>query len=92
MYYFNLFSDELIRIDEVIVGVLAASVVYRGVGSLSGQTKDYENVFCCFYANHAALRHKTNTDWLGIGVMCPSGAICIPADCCFSDLALIHSI
>ena len=72
--------------------MLAGIVVYRGVESLSGHTKDYNNGICCFYAKHAALRDKTNADWLGIGVMCPSGAICIPADCCFSDLALINSI
>jgi len=92
--YCNLFSIviELIRIDDLIASVLAASVVYRGVGSLSGQTKDYKNGICCFYTMHAALRDKINTGWLGIGIMCPSGAICIHADCCFSDLALIKSI
>jgi hypothetical protein len=25
---------------------------------------------------------------LGIRIMCPSGATCLPADCCFSELAL----
>jgi hypothetical protein len=54
------------RIDDVILSVLAGSVVYLGVESLSGQTKDYNNGMCCFYAKHAALRDKTNTDWLGI--------------------------
>jgi len=26
--------------------------------------------------------------WLGIRIMCPSGATCLSADCCFSNLAL----
>jgi hypothetical protein len=26
--------------------------------------------------------------WLGIGIMCPSGATCLSTYCCFSDLAL----
>ena len=26
--------------------------------------------------------------WLGIRIMCPSGATCLPADFCFSELAL----
>ena len=30
------------------------------------------------------------TGWLGIRIMCPSGAICLPADCCFSELALYN--
>jgi hypothetical protein len=28
------------------------------------------------------------TDWFRIRIMCPSGAICLPADCCFSELGL----
>jgi len=28
------------------------------------------------------------TGWLGIGIICPSGATCLPADCRFSELAL----
>jgi hypothetical protein len=40
-------------------------------------------------AKHAALRRKSNAGWLGIRIMCPSGATCLPADCCFSELALL---
>jgi len=28
------------------------------------------------------------TNWLRIRLICPSGATCLPADCCFSELAL----
>jgi hypothetical protein len=31
---------------------------------------------------------KTKTCWFGIKIMCPSGTTCLPADCCFSELAL----
>jgi len=41
---------------------------------------------CCFSAKHAALRRKSK-DWLA-RPMCPSGATCLSADCCFSKLAL----
>jgi len=37
------------------------------------------------------MQHKgenAETDWLGIRIMCPSGATCLPVDCCFSELAL----
>jgi hypothetical protein len=33
-------------------------------------------------------RVRTNTGWLGIWVMCPSGATCLPMDCCFGEPAL----
>jgi hypothetical protein len=36
---------------------------------------------CCF----------KKTGWLEIRIMCPSGATCLPMDCCFSDLALYIS-
>jgi hypothetical protein len=36
---------------------------------------------------HSGERAKT--DWLGIRIMCPSGTTCLPADCCFSELALL---
>ena len=39
--------------------------------------------------SHEGLRAKT--DWLGIRIMCPSGATCLSADCCFSELTLSKS-
>jgi len=31
---------------------------------------------------------RADSGWLGIGIMCASGATCISADCCFTELAL----
>jgi hypothetical protein len=33
-------------------------------------------------------RERAKTGWLGIRIMCPSGATCLSADCCFSEPAL----
>jgi hypothetical protein len=59
-----------------MVSVLTSSAVDRGLKPRSGQTKDYKIGICCFTAKHAALRAKTG--WLGIRIMCPSGATCLP--------------
>jgi len=39
---------------------------------------------CCFSAQHAALRRRSK-DCL---IRNQNGATCLPADCCFSELAL----
>jgi hypothetical protein len=52
-----------------------------------GQTKDHNIGMCCFSTKYAACKgERTNTDWLGIMIMCPSGATCLTADWCFSEL------
>jgi hypothetical protein len=43
--------------------LLASSAIDRGFEPRSGQTKDYKNGICCFFAMHAALRRKSK-DWL----------------------------
>jgi predicted LPLAT superfamily acyltransferase len=43
--------------------LLASSVVDRGFGPRSGQTKVYKIGICCFFAKHTALRRKSK-DWL----------------------------
>ena len=64
------------------------SAVDHGFEPRLGQTKDYKIGICCFSTKHAALRRKSK-DWLGgIRIMCSSGATCVSADCCFSELAL----
>ena len=78
------------RIGGVMVSVLASSAVDRGFDPRSGQTKDYKIGICCFSAKHAELRRKSK-DCLARnqpGIMCPNGVIFLPADCCFSVLAL----
>ena len=67
-----------------MVSVLASSTVDRGFEPRSGQTKDYNIGICCFSTKHA----REKTGWLEIRVMCTSGATCLSADCCFSELAL----
>ena len=34
------------------------------------------------------LGERAKTGWLGIRIMCPNGATCLSAECCFSELAL----
>ena len=77
------------RIGGVMVSVLASIVVDRGFEPRSGQTKDDKIGVCCFSANHATLTRK-NHDWLARNQnkVCPSGATCLSADCCFSELVL----
>jgi hypothetical protein len=50
-------------IGNVIVSVLASSVVDRGFESRSGQTKDYQMVVVAYNVKHAELRRKSK-DWL----------------------------
>jgi hypothetical protein len=70
--------------------VLGLSAVDRGFESRSGQTKENEMGICCSSAKHAALMRKSKkTGWLGIRIMCPRGATCLSADCCFSVLVLV---
>ena len=44
-----------------------------------------------FAAIPLCTQHKgvrTKTGWLGIGIICLSGATFLPASCCFSQLSL----
>jgi hypothetical protein len=44
-----------------------------------------------FVASLLSTQHygeRAKTGWLGIRIVCPSGMTCLPADCCFSELAL----
>jgi hypothetical protein len=72
----------------VMISVLAPIVLDRGFEPLADQTKDYKIGICCFSAKHATLRSQ-NKD--GIRIMCPSGAACLIANCCFSELTLLKS-
>ena len=81
------------RIGGVMVSVLASSTVDCGFEPRSGQTKEYKIGMCCFSAKHilSIKEIRAKTGWLGIRIiiiMYPSGATCLPADCCFSELAL----
>ena len=71
-YHVNLISGVMVR-------ALAWMAVARGFEPILGQIKDYE-IGICFSAKHVLQR-------LVIRIMCPSGATCLPAGCCFSELA-----
>ena len=78
------------HISNVMVSVLASSAVDHGFEPESGQIKDYNIGICCFSAKYAALEERSNTGCLEIRIIhcvCPSGATCLHADCCFSELA-----
>jgi hypothetical protein len=68
---------EINRIGVKWFIMLTSSVVARGFEPRLGQTKDYK---------HVALRNKSK-DWLNHDNV-PSGATCLTADCCFSELPL----
>ena len=71
-----------------MISVPASSAVDRGFEPRSGQTKDYKIGICCFQLRTQHLGERAKTGWLGIRIICPSGATCLPADCCFCELAL----
>ena len=64
------------HISGIVVRVLASSVINRVFEPRLGQTHDYKIGILSFSARHAALR--SNTGWLEIEIMCPSGATCLP--------------
>ena len=70
--------DECNNIGGVMISVLAASLWDR---TPAGQTKSYKIDIC-----YLGVRAKTG--WLRIGIICQSGATCLPLNCCFSELAL----
>ena len=65
-----------------MISMLASSAVDHVLNPRSGQNKDYEIGISCFSSKHVVLRKKSRL------VLCKSGATCISADCCFSELAL----
>ena len=71
-----------------MVSMLASSVVYGGFKPLSGQTKSVKLVLDASLLSTNINGERTKTGWLGIRILCPSGATCLPENCCFSELAL----
>ena len=81
-----LLKTVLNRIRGVMVSVLV-SIAVDHESSPDRVKPKTEISICCFSAKHAALRERAKTGWLGIIKMCSSGATCLFADCCFSELA-----
>ena len=76
------------RIGGVMVSVLASSAVSRGFEPRSGQTKDYKIGICASPLSTQHYGERAKIGWFGIRIMCPNGVTFLPADCCFSELAL----
>jgi len=45
-------------------------------------------VIVAFLLNTQHQGERAKTGWLGIRIMCLSGATCLSADCCFSEIVL----
>ena len=70
-----------------MVSVLATSAEGRGFDTRPVQTKDIKIGICCFSTKHAALRSKSK-DWsVQSQNVCLGKLACLPAHCCFRDLA-----
>ena len=76
------------RIGGVMVTVLASSaqIVCLSPGRVKPRTMQLVFVASPLSTQHYAERAKIG--WLGIRIMCPNGMPFLPADCCFSELAL----
>jgi hypothetical protein len=67
-----------------LIGGVMVNVVDRGF--VKPKTIKLEYVASPLSTQHYGERAKTGS--LRIRIMCPNGATCFPADCCFSELAL----
>jgi hypothetical protein len=73
------------RIGFVMVSVFDSSAVDRWYKPRSGHTTVNTIGICSFSDKNAAIRRQAG--WLGIRVMCPTGATYLTAGCCFNELA-----
>ena len=69
---------------------LGGSIMWQIVGSNPGRVKlkTIKLVYAAYPLSTQQQAERTKTGWLGIRIMCPCEATCLPADCCFSELAL----
>jgi len=71
-----------------MANVLVSSAVDRGLKPDMAKPKTIKLVFVASLLSTHKKGEGAKTGWLGIKIMCPSGAMCISAHCCFSELAL----
>ena len=71
-----------------MVNVLASSAVDRGFEPRSGQPRTIKLVFVASSLSTQHYRERAKIGWFGIRIMYPNGVTFLPADCCFSELAL----
>jgi hypothetical protein len=66
--------------------------VYKNADAIAdafASLADYYQTASTTVVEHLSVNDTiAKTGWLRIRIMCPSGATCLPADCCFSELAL----
>ena len=82
------FNDNIITMH---IGGVMVSLLTSSVGSSTGLLKpDYSIGTCSFAAKHTALMSKSKDWWARNEDTCNvmSGATCLSADCCFSEVAL----
>ena len=70
-----IYKIHLNQISGVMLSVLASNVVDSVFETLSPLSTQFPRV-------------RAKTGWLRIMILFPRGATYLPADCCFSDLAL----
>jgi hypothetical protein len=74
-----------------MISVFASSAIDRAM--IRGRVKP-KTIKLVLVASPLSMQHegkRAKTGWLGIRIMCPRGATCLPAYCCFSELALRKS-
>ena len=72
------------QLNKRLVGVMVSVLASIEVGS---NQRLIELIFVAspLSSHHYGVRAKI--DWLGIRIMCPSEATCLPADCCLNELS-----
>ena len=71
-----------------MVSMLTSSTVDRRFEPTSGSNQTIELAFVASPLSTQHQGERAKTGRLGIRIMCPSGATCLRAECCFSELAL----
>jgi hypothetical protein len=72
----------------VIVGVLASSAVDRGFEPRRVKPRAIKLVFVASSLRTQHCRERAKIGWLRTRIMCPNAVAFLPAECCFSELAL----
>ena len=87
-YYDKVYSRG--NINEEHRWLACSPRVWEIVGSSPGRIKP-KTIQLVFVASPLSTQHygeRAKIGWLGIRIMCPNGVTFLPADCCFSELAL----
>ena len=72
----------------VMVGVLASGAVDRGFEPGRVKPRTIKLVFVASSLRTQHYGERAKIGWLRIKIMCPNGVTFLPAECCFSELAL----